>query len=288
MKLLRTLGAALLAGSLMAVAPPAAQAEIDVYSTPGNHVINGRQWRTTCAKYSTSVVRCTTHILATQVTYSNGRYVTSTGWVFNNLTYLPSLRSTWRSNPLAAYGRVGGTAEWTAGGRKWRTQCDTAATGRGGCRSYIWATYIVSSGSRHSLTSGWLFNNLVRFAEGGVAPVTTVPPWRSVPCDSATALIRQQTGSSTVTATSCVQSTLDPNWIMVVHRWVDDRAKELGNPPEVYNYDREAFFQLSGGVWTFRFASPRPSASFAVFCSAVNEYNPPSDLNTDYFRACRP
>ncbi|GAB3816876.1 hypothetical protein GCM10028820_16870 [Tessaracoccus terricola] len=111
----------------------------DVYSIPGFHSVNGRWWHTTCEPYS-QTIRCRTEIWAS----TNGVQ----GWVFNNLTYLPFMtRAQWASNPL------GVTGEWTAAdGRRWRTECDTAATGRNGCRSYTWAT-----------GSGWVFNNLVRF-----------------------------------------------------------------------------------------------------------------------------
>ncbi|AQP43520.1 polysaccharide deacetylase family protein [Tessaracoccus flavus] len=118
-----------------AFAPPAA-ADIDVYSTPGEHTINGRQWRTWCEPYS-QTARCRTEL------------VVAGKWTFNNLTYLPSPKSLWVGNPLAEPG------EHTIGGRLWYTECETPATGRNGCRSYIW------SGDR------FVFNNLVRF---GVIP----------------------------------------------------------------------------------------------------------------------
>ncbi|NHB85409.1 hypothetical protein G7085_14415 [Tessaracoccus sp. HDW20] len=100
-----------------------AKAEIDVYTTPGRHFVNGRWWDTRCEKYSITT-RCRTEILATVITYRNGRYVTSNTWTFNNLTYLPSPRSAWVRNPL---GKAG---SWTAtDGRKWRTECDTPPPG---------------------------------------------------------------------------------------------------------------------------------------------------------------
>lgn len=173
MKLLHKLAAAAAATALVVTglaAPTAQAAEPDVYTTPGGQIINGRLWNTTCAKYSSTVVRCTTDIWATQVVYTSGAYRKVTGWTFNNLTYLPSARSQWASNPL------GKTGSWTAkDGRKWKTECDTAATGRGGCRSYAWATYGVASGSGFTGKSGWVFNNIVRFAEGSVKAVTKVP-----------------------------------------------------------------------------------------------------------------
>ncbi|WP_214292084.1 hypothetical protein, partial [Escherichia coli] len=112
---------------------------------------------------------CTTTIWATQVHEINGRFVEKTGWVFNNLTYAASPRSMWTNNPLAANGKVGGTAAWTAtDGRQWRTECDSATTGRNGCRSYIKAdvieSYTTSSGARsYRWVNTWIFNNMVRF-----------------------------------------------------------------------------------------------------------------------------
>jgi len=142
-------------------APPKSQ-QVDVYSTPGHHTINGRRWRTTCEPYSMTW-RCRTEIVATQVKQVDGRFVTGTAWAFNNLTYLPSPRSAWTRNPL------GFTNAWTASdGRKWRTECDTPATGRNGCRSYTQARVIVSTpkvggGYTYRWQTRWLFNNMVRF-----------------------------------------------------------------------------------------------------------------------------
>ncbi|RMB62191.1 CAP domain-containing protein [Tessaracoccus antarcticus] len=134
---------------------------LDVYTTPGTHHVNGRDWRTSCAPYS-QTKRCTTEIWATQVSHNKGRYVSTNGWVFNNLTYLPSARSLWKTNNL------GRDASWSANGRNWRTECDTAATGRNGCRSYIWTSVVVSTptsaGYRYSLKNQWVFNNTVKFS----------------------------------------------------------------------------------------------------------------------------
>ncbi len=133
---------------------------VDVYTTPGTHNINGRDWRTTCVPYS-QTKRCTTDIWATQVALEKGRFVSRSGWAFNNMTYLPSKRSLWSNNSL------GKNTSWTADGRRWRTDCDTATTGRNGCRSYIWGQLVVStktsSGYRYSVKNDWIFNNMVQF-----------------------------------------------------------------------------------------------------------------------------
>lgn len=176
MKLYARLAVATVAATVIAALAQPAQAKgPDVYTTPGAQAQNGRLWDTSCAKYTSTIVRCTTNIWATQIVYKGGKYLQKTGWHFNNLTYLPSKRGAWKSNPLAANGRIGGKVEWTSSGRKWRTECDTAATGRGACRSYIWTTYISGAGARPTSKQGWVFNNIVRFAEGGAKAVTKVP-----------------------------------------------------------------------------------------------------------------
>lgn len=140
--------------------------DVDVYSTPGHHQVNGREWRTTCEPYS-QTLRCRTEIWATTVTYTNGRYVKTDGWVFNNLTYLPYMtREQWGDNPLA--NDSGGRTFYSAG-RQWKTECDTPTTGYGGCRSYILALGVVQAVQRYDGTWGyfradkWVFNNMVRF-----------------------------------------------------------------------------------------------------------------------------
>jgi len=134
-----------------------------VYTTPGYHNVNGRKWFTTCEPYS-ATWRCTTEIWATQVTLKSGALKQSTGWFFNNLTYLPSARSTWATNPL------GNTGSWTSTeGRQWRTECDTATTGGNGCRSYIRASVVESTKSangtwRYAMVQKWVLNNIVLFS----------------------------------------------------------------------------------------------------------------------------
>ena len=89
--------------STMAMQPAAA---LDVYTTPGTHHLNGRDWRTTCEPYS-ATTRCRTEIYATTVTQVGGRFVPRNGWYFNNLTYVASPRALWAGNPL------GHTGAWT-------------------------------------------------------------------------------------------------------------------------------------------------------------------------------
>lgn len=140
----------------------APKSNVNVYLTPGTHNVNGRLWRTVCEKYS-QTKRCRTEIWASQTQRDGGRYVTRNGWMFNNLTYAPSPRRLWAGNPLAANGKVGGSVTWTSGGRPWRTECDTAATGRNGCRTYTRTTVVVAVGSGHRSEDRWIFNNMVVF-----------------------------------------------------------------------------------------------------------------------------
>ncbi|MEO7588166.1 MAG: right-handed parallel beta-helix repeat-containing protein [Arachnia sp.] len=136
----------------------------DLYSTPGFHDVNGRKWYTACEAYS-QTTRCRTDIWSTQVEFVGGTFVSRTGWHFNNLTYLPYMtRQQWGSNPLANAG------EWTSAGRLWRTECDTAQTGRNGCRSSIFVRGVVESRSgkdghtTYVRVDKWVFNNIVRFS----------------------------------------------------------------------------------------------------------------------------
>ncbi|NHB84313.1 hypothetical protein G7085_06040 [Tessaracoccus sp. HDW20] len=59
---------------------------------------------------------------------------------------------------------------FASGGRQWKTECDTAATGRNGCRAYIRTSYIESRKDaagkwNYRLAEGWVFNNIVRFKD---------------------------------------------------------------------------------------------------------------------------
>ena len=121
-------------------------------------------------------MRCRAEIWATTVRYVSGRYVQEKRWVFNNLSYLPSPRAAWANNNL---GRS--NPGWTSGGRQWKTECDTATTGRGGCRSYVMADVVrasrTSSGWVYSKKKEWVFNNLVLFSSSSIPAVNKVPAW---------------------------------------------------------------------------------------------------------------
>ncbi|GAA4902595.1 SpnA family nuclease [Tessaracoccus lubricantis] len=143
--------------------PPQRFVPTPPYTAPGRFHLNGRDWVTTCEPYS-QTLRCRTEIWATVVVIEDGQFVRRSGWAFNNLTYLPYMtRQAWAANPL------GHANEWTAAdGRKWRTECDTAATGRNGCRSYALVTVYKATpegtgGYAFSQANEWVFNNIVMF-----------------------------------------------------------------------------------------------------------------------------
>ena len=62
-----------------------------LHATPGDQIVGGRRWRTTCSAAS-GVRTCTTWILSTVVTRTivNGsiQYTSRQQWVFNDVLYL--------------------------------------------------------------------------------------------------------------------------------------------------------------------------------------------------------
>ncbi len=154
----------------MAYAGEAQADDNRVYKQPGQHLVNGRYWQTSCEMYSTSVVRCRTDIWSSTVVLHNGRFVPHDGWVFNTMTYLPSSRESWGTNPLA------NTGEWTAtDGRQWRAECDTPSTGRGACRSHAVSNVIETASGRYVTKEKWVINNIVLFSSDAVPAVTEIP-----------------------------------------------------------------------------------------------------------------
>ena len=97
-------------------------------------------------------------------------YSIERGWAFNNLTYLPFMqRSQWANNPLGGYGRDSFNGEFVGtDASKWRTECDTSATGRNACRSYRLTTVYAATpkaggGYAFGQANQWVFNNIVLF-----------------------------------------------------------------------------------------------------------------------------
>ncbi|MBB1510342.1 hypothetical protein [Tessaracoccus sp. MC1756] len=132
--------------------------QMEVYTVPGERTVGGRKWRTTCEPYS-ETTRCRTEIWAHTVVPDGASFRRQEGWTFNSLTYLWSKRALWAHNPLATDGT------WRADGRVWRTECDTAVTGRGACRTWLrHPTVEVASDGEFVTTVGWVFNNQVLFS----------------------------------------------------------------------------------------------------------------------------
>lgn len=141
-----------------------------VYTTPGEHTVDGRQWRTWCEEYTSTIIRCESEIWATQILEHPGsRFQVVNGWAFNNLTYLPIPESAWGDNPLA------NTGEFTSDGRQWRTSCKDEWTGANGCRSFIRATVVAAVDGRYVRQDKWIFNNVVQFGTTTSAPDITTP-----------------------------------------------------------------------------------------------------------------
>ncbi|WP_052459735.1 transglycosylase family protein [Tessaracoccus massiliensis] len=182
-RLLAAASAAVVGLGLAIAAPQAAHAvDVDQYTTPGDHLVNGRYWKTECELYSSTVVRCSTDIWAPKVVTVQGQHVLHEGWVFNNMTYLPSARGAWKGNPLAT------NRTWTAeDGRQWRTECDTAATGRNGCRTYALTTVVAHDDGKFVSENQWQFNNIVQFTAASTPAVTSIPaaapPLANVPVE---------------------------------------------------------------------------------------------------------
>lgn len=132
-----------------------------LYVTEGEHLVNGRRWKTSCEPYS-QTQRCRTEIWGTSVVQRGARFVATNGWAFNNLTYLPLPRKTWGDNTLAR------TGSWNdANGRAWRTECGTPLTGSDGCRTWVQSSVIkavrTANGTySYAWKTDWVMNNMVR------------------------------------------------------------------------------------------------------------------------------
>ena len=248
------MAAAVLLGAVGAMTSLPARAEIDVYTTPGTHTVNGRQWETKCSMYSTTVERCTTNIWATTISFDGRRYVQSNGWVFNNLTYKESNRNTWREwNPLITPGTH------IIDGRTWKTECDTSVTGGNGCRSQIKATLIEKTPSGYRTVNKFVFNNMVR-----ITPVS---------CPVTQAQVRTATGQADTVVQSCERSATNNTWtaadLVVTH-------------PSGEQFYSTAFFRLSGGKWTY---AAHAGANTSTICDWVSRANVPADLR-DHVAYC--
>ncbi len=216
--MLKKLWAAVAIGAVAAASfigtPPDASAAVDVYTTPGYHTVNGREWKTVCEKYSSVITRCRAEIK------SSGE------WKFNNLTYTPTTHRAWGENPLANPGF------FTSEGRKWVTSCNDQWTGRNGCRSLIWDPQY----------NKWVFNNLVRLNSTPFPPssfnmdsgkfatqfaTTTLNKWRSATSDGYSGVIERGTA---VTPTGTISAGRAKVSVNGATTWVTAKYLDITRP----------------------------------------------------------
>ena len=242
-----------LAGALV---PTSATADVDVYTTPGTHHVNGRVWKTACTPYSSTVERCRTEIEAITVLIDGGRYVERRMFVFNNLTYKTSPRETWSfMNPLVTPG------DHIIDGRKWRTECDTEWTGRGGCRSEIMATvHQKKKSGGYETVNKYIFNNIVH-----VTPV---------PCVVSQDQMRRDTKIPTTVTQGCTRSAQNTTWAAV------DFPVVL---PDGYRFMSTAFYRLSGSTWQYKV---RSGPNWRI-CAWATDNGVPQDLRHKHLGFCR-
>ncbi|RMB60038.1 hypothetical protein [Tessaracoccus antarcticus] len=222
-RLLAVLAASL---SLLAAGVQTSSA-LDVYTTPGKHHQNGRDWLTSCEKYSSVVDRCTTQIWHKTVTYKNGTFTAKTQWTFNNLTYKTSPRAAW-----APFNALVTPGEHTLNGRRWKTECDTAWTGSNGCRSQIWATVPEYRNGRYEMVNKWVFNNIVH-----VTPIK---------CPVPQSQIRTLTGQPSIVTSACTVSKSNSKWLAADY--------VVSNPSGKLYRETAFFFQRPTG-WGLEFKS---------------------------------
>jgi len=132
-----------------------------VYTTPGSTISAGREWRTTCAAYSSTSRRCVTSIYASWIARTSTGYRKVIGWKQNNLSYMDQGNVAWVGNPITKPGA------WTSNGRSWRTTCSPSrSTGPRQCRTEIWSSLLSHSGARVVSYAGWVVNNVTWLGDG--------------------------------------------------------------------------------------------------------------------------
>ena len=220
---------------------------LDVYTTPGKHSVNGRTWLTSCEKYSSSVVRCTTKIWGTTVTHQAGKFTVKNEWAFNNLTYKTSPRAAW-----APFNALVTPGQHTLNGRKWKTECDTSWTGANGCRSQIWATVPEYKDGRYQMVNKWVFNNIVH-----VTPIK---------CPVKQAHIRSVTAQPSIVTSACSVSRTHPSWLA---------AEYVASSTSGQLYTETAFFFKRPAGWALE---SKGSANSPSICQWYRNSGAPLDL----------
>ncbi|MDO4784795.1 MAG: hypothetical protein Q3997_06905 [Propionibacteriaceae bacterium] len=140
-----------------------------VYTTAGKHTVDGRTWRTTCKKDSPAQ-RCRTEVWGNSASASPQRLTSKQRWIFHTETYLPADRSAWKDNPLGGNGETGYSKQWKKGKRQFKTECDTATSGKNACRTYVQINPLkpVSDTRRlvvDNVPSDWALHSIVLFNE---------------------------------------------------------------------------------------------------------------------------
>jgi len=132
-----------------------------VYTTPGSTISAGREWRTTCAAYSSTSRRCVTSIYASWIARTSTGYRKVIGWKQNNLSYMDQGNVAWVGNPITKPGA------WTSNGRSWRTTCSPSrSTGPRQCRTEIWSSLLTYSGARVVSYAAWVVNSVTWLGDG--------------------------------------------------------------------------------------------------------------------------
>lgn len=228
-----------------AAATKKATSATQVYTQTGTWAFNDRTWVTNCTPYS-STERCRTEIWGTLVTYKDGKFTQKNQWVFNNLTYKTSPRSIWApDDPLVTPG------EHTVNGRKWKTECNTAWTGQGACRSQIWATVAGLKDGKFQNINKWVFNNIVN-----LTPLKCAVPEKKL----ADAIAKP------VAFTFCLQSKVDKNWVATEYEMQDDSGAW---------YTATAFFKKEPAGWGLKAYGGLNASNI---CDYWEEAIPPQDL----------
>lgn len=149
--------------------PPVVDPMYTVYTTAGKHTVEGRTWRTTCKAGSPSQ-RCRTEVWGSGNAMPSARLTSKESWVFHTETYLPADRAAWKDNPLGGNGETGYSKEWKKGKQQFKTECDTATSGKNACRTYVKANPLkpVSDTRRlvvDNVPTDWVLHSIVLFKD---------------------------------------------------------------------------------------------------------------------------
>lgn len=118
----------------------------------GTHVVDGKQWSTSCAIYGTAGGRrCITSVYdSTITTYGHG-WVVVNAWIRDSVNYLDTDSAAWSTSLVG----VPGTQVWN--GAPYATTCTpSAGTGARECVTQVQTQVVSQVGSTFQLTTEWL------------------------------------------------------------------------------------------------------------------------------------